>query len=88
MFPCGTLVYVLQCSSSAADTHADFVGNCITVLVPIAAATTWTSTEVIGIKADSNGLDILIEKDFQCAHGPVDQDAFVPQTEEPVAKNI
>ncbi len=74
-FPSGTLRYVLE-RSSALDTRADFVNGSITVSIPLEAARQWVSTSQVGIEASYNMLDILIEKDFQCAHGPADEDAY------------
>jgi len=77
-FPSSTLNYALRCNPSQAVT-ANLVAGQLTVIVPPALARQWTDTEEIGISAHSSGLDILIEKDFQCAHGPADSDAFPPE---------
>lgn len=77
-FPSGALRYILDRSATESETRADFVNCRLTVTVPQAAADRWTSTQAVGIEAHSDGLDILIEKDFQCAHGPVDHDSFSP----------
>ncbi len=99
VFPSGTLRYVLQRSASAgntgadtrgdtgADTRADFVNGSLTVTVSQATAAVWTDTAAVGIEANSEGLDILIEKDFQCAHGPADEDAFPPPATETISRN-
>ena len=70
------LVYQLRRADAFA---ADFQEGVLTVTVPASAAALWTETAQVGMEADINGLNVLIEKDFQCAHGPADLDAFEPE---------
>ena len=81
-FPSARFHYALIQSASP-EVAADCSGNSVTVRVPERAAKTWSSTEQVGIEAEAAGLKILIEKDFQCAHGLPDPDAFVPRPETP-----
>jgi hypothetical protein len=50
----------------------------VRVLVPVAAAREWASTERVAISGEQATLSILVEKDFQCLHGEseLDADAF------------
>jgi len=77
-FPSGSLRYALERSPASEKITADFVNGSLTILVPVAAARHWTTSADVGMDICYQRLDILIEKDFQCAHGPVDQDAFPP----------
>ena len=77
-FPSAIFHYALVQSASP-EVSADCSSNSVTIHVPESAARTWTSTEQVGIEAEAAGLRILIEKDFQCAHGLPDPDAFVPR---------
>ncbi len=78
-FPSGTLRYRLLRSSAMA---ADFAQGTLTVSVPPDASHEWTESAQVGMAGQVNGLEILIEKDFQCAHGPTDFDAFPPDRQE------
>lgn len=57
---------------------AEFSGSEISVYVPSHEALAWTSTSQIGIKASldngQQGLQLLIEKDFQCLHKRPEED--------------
>lgn len=83
-FPSGELRYVLERSSDTTFT-ADFIHGTLTVHVPAVVAYPWASTEQVGMEAQCERLTILIEKDFQCAHGPLDDDAFPAQVNNPPA---
>lgn len=72
------LTYTLQSGSDRIG--ASFHGGSITVTVPESEIREWAETdEKIGIEAESNGLTILIEKDFACPtrkDDPDNLDAF------------
>jgi hypothetical protein len=73
------LSYLLESSPCAKSVSATFDGRAIRVTVPIRQLTEWAESDQVGIEARSQaGVDVLIEKDFQCLHRPVDQepDAF------------
>jgi len=74
-FLSGALHYMLT-RSPASRLTADLTGTTLIVHVPEEQADRWASTDQIGMEAHDGSLDILIEKDFQCAHGPRDPDAF------------
>ncbi len=74
-FPSGELRYALE-RSTGSQLAADFQNANLTVRVPAPLAHTWATTEQVGIEGECGQLSISIEKDFQCAHGPVDHDAF------------
>ncbi len=65
-----TLTYQLV-SKAMEKMTAVFENNIISIIVPIAIANQWTSTEQVGFEAEvkyENGesVSILVEKDFQC----------------------
>lgn len=76
-FPDGaSLVYALEADRDAQELAALFAGSLITVKMPWTFAQEWASTDRVGFESEGNPLSILIEKDFQCAHGEHDPDAF------------
>jgi len=46
--------------------RVDFVGDTLTVKVPATWATGWLASNEVGREEDSNGVRILIEKDWNC----------------------
>jgi hypothetical protein len=73
------LAYVLEGSSHAKSVDAAFDGQAIRVTVPVHVMEEWADGDQLGIEASSSaGLQLLIEKDFQCLHnrGEQDRDAY------------
>jgi len=69
------LVYLLEGSSHATSVTAAFNGQAIRVTVPANVMTEWADSDQTSIEAPpSAGLQLLIEKDFQCLHGRGEQD--------------
>ena len=79
------LVYLLEGSSHAKSVTAVFDGRTIRVAVPEQVMTEWAQGDGVSIEGKSEaGLQLLIEKDFQCLHKPGDRDAYPhPLTCEP-----
>lgn len=51
------------------DWHAEILGTNISISLPIAEASGWAENDQVGFEYRfSNGLLVLIEKDFQCLH--------------------
>jgi len=48
------------------ELSATFDANTLTIQVPIQWAINWPHTDQVGRQATTNGLDILIEKDWAC----------------------
>jgi len=74
-----TLVYLLEGSFHAKAVTCDFDGQAIRVVVPTQGLTEWIQSDQVSIEAQSQaGLQLLIEKDFQCLHrsGEQDPDAY------------
>ena len=74
-----SLVYLLEGSPSAEAISATFDGRAIKVTLPAHQITEWVETDQVGIEALSQtGVQLLVEKDFQCLHRSVEQepDAF------------
>ncbi len=73
------LFYFLEGSPDAEAVSATFDGRGIRVTVPLSRLTKWALSDQVGIDARSpGGVDVLIEKDFQCLHGSAEEsrDAF------------
>lgn len=69
------LVYLLEGSFHSKSVTAAFDGQTIRVTVPADVATEWAESDQVSIEAPSQaGLQLLIEKDFQCLHGRGEQD--------------
>jgi hypothetical protein len=73
--PGRTLVYLLEGSFHAKALTATFDGESIRVMVPAKVLTEWIENDQVSIKALSQGgVQLLVEKDFQCLHKPGEQD--------------
>jgi hypothetical protein len=73
------LVYLLEGSFHAKSVSVAFNGRSIRVTVPTDVMTEWVESDQVAIDAPSQaGLQLLIEKDFQCLHsrGEQDRDAY------------
>jgi hypothetical protein len=68
-------VYRLEGSFCAKSVDAAFDGQAIRVTIPAHVMTQWAESDQVSIEAQSSaGLQLLIEKDFQCLHGRGEQD--------------
>jgi len=73
------LVYLLEGSLHARSVTANFDGQAIRVTVPTQVMTEWAESGRVSIETTSpTGVQLLIEKDFQCLHksGEQDPDAY------------
>jgi hypothetical protein len=67
-FPGGRrLTYVLE-KTGGGEVAAAFDGDSIRIGVPEAMAHEWAAGDEVGIHESARGLQIVIEKDFQCMH--------------------
>jgi len=74
--PGRTLVYLLEGSFHATVVTANFDGQAIRVMVPMQVLTEWIESDQVSIEALSQGgVQLLVEKDFQCLHQSGEQDA-------------
>jgi len=74
--PAGPLFYRLESSLDVTAVTASFDGHVVRVAVPAAAMTEWAESDQIGIEGrPQTGVQVLIEKDFQCLHRRREQDA-------------
>ncbi len=75
-FPSGrALTYVLASSPDASELSVDYEGDSIRIVVPRALAIAWAGSSEITMEGPrDSGVDILIEKDFQCLHKSGDGD--------------
>jgi hypothetical protein len=70
-----TLVYLLEGSSHAQTVTTTFDGQAVRVVVPIQVMKKWIESDQVSIKTKSpTGVQLLIEKDFQCLHKSDEQD--------------
>jgi hypothetical protein len=73
--PGRSLVYLLEGSPSAKTMSVTFDGRAIRVTIPIDQMTQWVESDRVGIEARSQtGMQLLVEKDFQCLHRSVEQE--------------
>ncbi len=73
------LAYLLESSFHAKLVDAAFDGQAIRVTLPAPVAMEWAESDQVSIEVSSPaGLQLLIEKDFQCLHsrGEQDHDAY------------
>lgn len=59
------LTYALQ-KANEASFRAEFINSRICVFMPAAQADEWGKTDRVGFDSTTDGLYILIEKDFKC----------------------
>ncbi len=77
--PKNRLTYQIMSDQAAGSVNAAFDQQTLTVTVPETEVLEWAKTDGVGIDAESNGLSILIEKDFACltrTDEPDNLDAF------------
>jgi len=73
--PGRALAYVLEGSHGDSSVTASFDGRTIVVGVPVPMMKTWAEGEEVSIEGSApSGVQLLIEKDFQCMHKPGHQD--------------
>lgn len=70
-----SLAYALEGSPHATSVTASFDGRAILVAVPTPLITEWAEGDQVSIEGlPQAGVQLLIEKDFQCLHKPGHQD--------------
>jgi hypothetical protein len=58
------------CSSRAVESvGVEYSADCIRVMLPRALVCVWAGGDEVSIESDSS-VRVLVEKDFQCLHGP------------------
>src|ERR1022692_2659981 len=73
--PGRSLVYLLEASPNAETMSATFDGRAIRVTIPMDQMTEWVDSDRVGIESrPQNGIQVLVEKDFQCLHRSVEQE--------------
>ena len=79
-FPAGgALNYRVERTATAQAVEAAYSAGEITIRVPHPVAKHWAESDEVGISVANGGLEIVIEKDFQCMHkgaGARDPEAF------------
>ncbi len=69
----------VRIDGAATGPVATFQGSTLTVHLPASRVRAWADSEETGISDESNGVRVLVEKDFECLH-PADpsenQDTF------------
>jgi hypothetical protein len=58
------------------ELSAVFEGDCLRVLVPRKWSEGWAASDEVGRQAVSNGIDILIEKDWACTTARVGEEGL------------
>jgi len=70
-----SLTYGLESSQSAETMSATFDGRAIRVTIPMEQVAEWLESDRVGLEFRSQaGMQLLVEKDFQCLHRPAGQD--------------
>jgi hypothetical protein len=73
--PGHSLVYVLEGSPGVETISATFDGHAIRVTIPLDQMTEWVASDRVGVEARSQtGVQLLVEKDFECLHRSVEQE--------------
>ena len=73
--PGRSLIYLLEGSPNAETMSATFDGHAIRVTIPMDQMTEWVDSDRVGIESrPQNGIQVLVEKDFQCLHRSVEQE--------------
>jgi hypothetical protein len=73
--PGHSLSYLLEGSPLVQATSATFDGRAIRVTIPMYEVTDWVESDLIGIETQSHtGVQLLVEKDFQCLHPSAEQE--------------
>lgn len=77
-FPGGAaLTYAVELAPGATEIEAVYNAGEIRVRAPRELAQRWVETDQAGMTANRAGLEIVVEKDFQCLHkGAGDPEAF------------
>ena len=75
-FPSGrALGYSLAALPKAAGISVDYDGDSISVVLPRSVVSAWADSNEVSIEGSrSSGVQVLIEKDFQCLHKPEERD--------------
>jgi hypothetical protein len=73
--PGRALGYSVASSSEVAEVSVRYSGDSISVVVPLASAIAWSDTDHDAIEGPRDeAVQVLLEKDFQCLHPPIDPD--------------
>ena len=73
--PGRSLIYLLEGSPNAETMSATFDGHTIRVTISMHQMNAWVESDQVGIEARSQaGVQLLVEKDFQCLHRSVEQE--------------
>ncbi|SRR5579884_348137 len=77
-FPGGAvLTYTVELAPGATEIEASYNPGEIRIRAPRELARQWAETDQAGMTANRAGLEIAVEKDFQCLHkGKGDPEAF------------
>ena len=70
--PGRALRYSVASSPDAAEVCVDYEGDSICVVLPRAVATGWAESTIEG--SPNSGVQIMVEKDFQCLHKPAERE--------------
>jgi hypothetical protein len=67
-FSPSSFVYMLHSSKDCADIQVSFLNGWLTVTVPEKKVAEWAAGSEAGIHGLHRGVEVLIEKDWACAH--------------------
>jgi len=73
--PGRALSYSVARLPEAAEVSVNYDGDSIRVVLPCSVATAWAESSQVTVEGPRNsGVQILVEKDFQCLHKPAKRD--------------
>jgi hypothetical protein len=73
--PSRALCYSVASSPDAAEVYVNYEGDSICVMLPRPVATAWAESSQVSLEGSGGvGVQILVEKDFQCLHKPGERD--------------
>ena len=75
-FPMGReLCYSVASLPDATEVSVDYLYDTIFVVLPSPVVTAWAGSRQVTIEGPGNsGVEVLVEKDFQCLHKPAERD--------------
>lgn len=63
------LYYCVASMQTLGDIEVEYLADCVRVLLPGACVLAWAESDQVSI-AGHGPVQVLVEKDFQCLHGP------------------
>lgn len=72
--PDRALRYSVASSPDVTAVSVHYEGDSVSVVLPRAVANAWAESDSVTIEGSDSGVEILVEKDFQCLHNSAERD--------------